>query len=42
MKRQGWSKSQELIEGEEAVAAVDDVGEDDEAAEIDFFAIAIC
>ena len=31
-----------LVEGEEAVAAVDDVGEDDEAAKIDFFAVAIC
>ena len=30
-----------LIEGEEAVAAVDDVGEDDEPAEIDFFAVAV-
>jgi len=28
-----------LIEGEEAVAAVDDVGENDEAAKIHFFAI---
>ena len=31
-----------LIKGEEAVAAVDDVGEDDEATKIDFLAVAVC
>jgi hypothetical protein len=30
-----------LVEGEEAVAAVDDVGEDDETTKIDFFAVAV-
>ncbi len=30
-----------LIEGEETVAAVDDVGEDDEAAKIDFLSVAV-
>ena len=33
---------EKLIKGEEAVATVDDVGEDDEAAKIHFFAIAVC
>jgi len=30
-----------LVEGEEAVAAVDDVGEDDQSTEIHFFAVAV-
>jgi hypothetical protein len=30
------------VESEEAVATVDDVGEDDEATEVHFFSIAIC
>ncbi len=34
-------KSKKLIKGEEAVAAVDDIGQDDEATKIDFFAIPV-